>query len=179
MAGAAPISHGHIRDQPHSQQLGATQAGPMHGSPRARGLARSSRAAPAPLGARMCQEDSQESQGWECGRGCGSTRARSCCGSAIPKFPGTRRAQSSCASRTSQPHSSHVQGCRSLTSGDAGHDGGHARGRGPPQPLDRPLGLVVQALLQLHLLRLQLVDVGLESVHGLLKLPGKSTRRDV
>lgn len=38
------------------------------------------------------------------------------------------------------------------TSGNAGHDGGNPGGRSPAQALDGSLGLVVQALLQLHLL---------------------------
>lgn len=65
---------------------------------------------------------------------------------------------------------------RALTSRDAGDDGGNAGGGSAAQPLDGALGLVVQALLELQLLCLQLVNVRLKGVHGLLELPAGGTQ---
>lgn len=60
---------------------------------------------------------------------------------------------------------------RDVTSGHAGDDGGDPRRWCSPQALRAHLGLAVESLLQFGLLRLQLVDVSLQCVHGLLKLP--------
>lgn len=55
--------------------------------------------------------------------------------------------------------------CRSL------NNVGNSRGSWGSQAFDGHLRLACNTLLQLRLLRLQLVDVSLQGIHGFLKLP--------